>query len=68
MDFVRVEVERRRMTPKRWIPRLFMFTVGLVIFLISFILIISIIGILPGLGLGSLSSFLSLEPFLEESV
>ncbi|AVB11404.1 hypothetical protein C3438_18895 [Bacillus velezensis] len=63
MEFVRVEVERRRMTPRRWIPRLLLFAVGLVLLLISFILIISIIGILPGIGLGSLSVFLIFGAF-----
>ncbi|WP_270568548.1 hypothetical protein [Bacillus sonorensis] len=63
MDFVRVEVERRRMTPKRWIPRLFMFFAGFVLLLISLILMITIIGILPGLGLGSLSVFLIFGAF-----
>ncbi|MGG7220867.1 hypothetical protein ACQXR1_11175 [Bacillus sp. ATD] len=64
MDFVRVEVERRRMTAGRWVPRLIMGMLGLALLLLSVILIVTIIGILPGLGLGAISVFLLLGAFV----
>lgn len=63
MDFVRVEVLRRRMTVGRLVPRIFLAISGIILLLISAILMITIIGILPGLGLGSFSLFLIVASF-----
>lgn len=54
MDFVRVEVLKRRMSVGRIIPRVLSGLIGLFLLLVAGILFITIIGILPGLGLGSI--------------
>ncbi|AOP14046.1 hypothetical protein J5TS1_27880 [Bacillus licheniformis] len=54
MDFVRVEVLKRRMSVGRIIPRVLSGLIGLFLLLISIILFVTIIGILPGIGLGGI--------------